>query len=152
VAVAAFDAAGDPARHPDAGEPFQPLKLYYFASFSRSRLLTLHEGTVEHGLESTYAEWLKRWDEESEKSGEEIREPAITTQVDVGKWLPQARDALIAHASQIDPNGFWFAIPDEVVADIYPWEDYTLARSLLPTPLPERDLFATIDEDGLPLR
>jgi mycothiol S-conjugate amidase len=152
VAVAAFDAAGDPARYPDAGEPFQPLKLYYFASFSRNRLLTLHEGTVERGLESPYAEWLKRWDEESEKSGEEIREPAITTQVDVGKWLPQARDALIAHASQIDPNGFWFAIPDEVVADIYPWEDYTLARSLLPTPLPERDLFAAIDEDGLPLR
>jgi mycothiol S-conjugate amidase len=152
VAVAAFDAAGDPARYPDAGEPFQPLKLYYFASFSRSRLLTLHEGTVERGLESPYAEWLKRWDEESEKSGEEIREPEITTQVDVGKWLPQARDALIAHASQIDPNGFWFAIPDEVVADIYPWEDYTLARSLLPTPLPERDLFAAIDEDGLPLR
>jgi mycothiol S-conjugate amidase len=151
VAVAAFDAAGDPARHPDAGEPFQPLKLYYFASFSRSRLLTLHEGTVEHGLESPYAEWLKRWDEESEKSGEEIREPEVTTQVDVGKWLPQARDALIAHASQIDPNGFWFAIPDEVVADIYPWEDYTLARSLLPTALPERDLFAAIDEDGLPL-
>jgi mycothiol S-conjugate amidase len=152
VAVAAFDAAGDPARYPDAGEPFRPLKLYYFASSSRNRLLTLHEGTVERGLESPYAEWLKRWDEESEKSGEEIREPEITTQVDVGKWLPQAHDALIAHASQIDPNGFWFAIPDEVVADIYPWEDYTLARSLLPTPLPERDLFATIDEDGLPLR
>jgi mycothiol S-conjugate amidase len=151
VAVAAFDAAGDPARYPEAGEPFQPLKLYYFASFSRRRLRILHEGVVERGLESPFEEWLKRWDEEDREAGEEIPEPEITTQVDVGKWLPQARDALIAHASQIDPEGFWFVVPDEVVAEIYPWEDYTLVRSLVPAPRPERDLFAAIDEDGHPL-
>ena len=29
VSVAAFDAAGDPDRYPEAGEPWQPLKLYY---------------------------------------------------------------------------------------------------------------------------
>lgn len=152
VSVAAFDAAGDPARYPRAGGPFQPLKLYYFASFSRRRLRLLHEGVVERGLESPYADRLKRWDEQDETSGGEVREPEITTQVDTGKWLPQARDALIAHATQIDPNGSWFAVAGEVVADIYPWEDYTLARSLLPTSLPERDLFAAIDEDGRPLR
>jgi len=152
VTVAAFDAAGDPARYPEAGEPFQPSKLYYFVSFSRRRLWALHEGVLERGLESPYTKWMESWDEESEKSGEEIREPEVTTQVDVAKWLPQARGALIAHATQIDPNGSWFAIPDEVVADIYPWEDYTLARSLVPTPRPERDLFAGIDEDGRPLR
>jgi mycothiol S-conjugate amidase len=60
-------------------------------------------------------------------------EPVVTTQVDVGAWLGRRRDALIAHATQIDPNSFWFAIPDEVTAEIYPWEDYTLARSLVPT-------------------
>ena len=152
VSVAAFDAAGDPARYPRAGEPFQPSKLYYFASPSRRRLRLLHEGVVERGLDSPFADWLKRWDEESEETGEEVHEPEITTQVDIGKWLPQARDALIAHATQIDPNGSWFAVPDEVVADIYPWEDYTLARSLVPAPRPERDLFAAIDEDGRPLR
>ena len=27
--MAAFEAAGDPERYPDAGEPWQPLKLYY---------------------------------------------------------------------------------------------------------------------------
>src|SRR5215468_8588074 len=33
VAVEAFDAAADPDRYPDSGEPWQPLKLYYFVSF-----------------------------------------------------------------------------------------------------------------------
>ena len=152
VSVAAFDAAGDPSRYPDAGEPFQPLKLYYFATFSRRRLQLLHEGALERGVESPFAKWMERWDKEDEDMGEVMLEPEITTQVDVGKWLPQARDALIAHATQIDPNSEWFAIPDDLVAEIYPWEDYTLARSLVPTALPERDLFAGLDEDGLPLR
>ena len=31
ISVAAFDGAGDPERFPDAGPPFQPLKLYYTA-------------------------------------------------------------------------------------------------------------------------
>ena len=29
ISIVAFDAAGDPDRFPDAGEPWQPLKLYY---------------------------------------------------------------------------------------------------------------------------
>jgi mycothiol S-conjugate amidase len=152
VSVAAFEAAGDPARYPEAGEPFQPSKLYYFASFSRRRMRTLHEGLLERGIESPYEEWMKRWDEEDAKQGTEpAPEPVITTLVDVGKWLPQARDALIAHATQIDPNSFWFAVADDVVAEVYPWEDYQLVRCLVPSPLPERDLFAGIDQDGRPL-
>ena len=35
VTVAAFRAAGDPAAYPHAGPAWQPLKLYYNASFSR---------------------------------------------------------------------------------------------------------------------
>ena len=38
ISVAAFDAAGDPERYPDAGEPWQPLKLYYSHGFSRARM------------------------------------------------------------------------------------------------------------------
>ncbi len=151
VSVAAFDAAGDPGRYPDAGEPFQPLKLYYFASFSRHRIEVLHQGAIDRGLESPYAKWLERWDEEVDADGERWPEPVITTQVDVAKWLPQARDALIAHATQIDPNGSWFSMPDELVAELYPWDDYTLVRSEVPTPEPEGDLFAGIDEEGDPL-
>jgi mycothiol S-conjugate amidase len=75
----------------------------------------------------------------------------VTAQVDVAAWLGRRRDALIAHATQIDPNSFWFAIPDEVTAEIYPWEDYTLARSLVPTSEHETDLFEGIDAEGNPI-
>ena len=33
VAVEAFEAAADPDAYPGSGEPWQPLKLYYFVSF-----------------------------------------------------------------------------------------------------------------------
>jgi mycothiol S-conjugate amidase len=148
VSVAAFEAAGDPDRFPEAGPPYQPLKLYYHATFSRARLEMIHQGAVARGLESPFAEWLKRWEEEEEEEG--FPEPVITTQVDVAAWLGRRRDALIAHATQIDPNSFWFAIPDQVTAEIYPWEDYTLARSLVPTPEHETDLFEGIDAEGNP--
>jgi mycothiol S-conjugate amidase len=147
VSVAAFEAAGDPDRFPEAGPPWQPLKLYYHATFSRARVELIHKGAVERGIESPFAEWLEHWDEEEDG----IPDPVVTTQVDVAAWLGRRRDALIAHATQIDPNSFWFAIPDEVMAEIYPWEDYTLARSLVPTSEHETDLFEGIDAEGNPI-
>src|ERR687885_2015969 len=43
VSVAAFQAAGDPERFPDAGPPWQPLKLYYSHGFSRKRMQLFHD-------------------------------------------------------------------------------------------------------------
>src|ERR1700733_16303192 len=37
VAVEAFEAAADPDRYPGTGNPWQPLKLYYFATFHKDR-------------------------------------------------------------------------------------------------------------------
>jgi mycothiol S-conjugate amidase len=145
VSVAAFAAAADASRYPDAGPPFQPLKLYYQASFSRRRIEALHNGALDRGIESPFGEWLRRWEEEVSR---DRREPVITTQVDVAKWIPQARDALIAHATQIDPNSSWFAIPGDVITLVYPWDDYSLARSLVPVTTPEGDLFAGVGLDG----
>jgi mycothiol S-conjugate amidase len=53
--------------------------------------------------------------------------------------------ALLAHATQIDPDSFWFAIPDELQRRVYPWEDYTLIVSTVDTDPPEDDLFAGIE-------
>jgi mycothiol S-conjugate amidase len=142
VTVAAFEAAGDPDRYPDAGEPFQPLKLYYYASFTRARLIALHEAMIARGMDSPFAEWLERWEEGDRP------EPKVTARIDTARWLPQMREALLAHATQIDPNSFWFAIPEAVIAEVYPWEDYVLARSLVPSAAgtgdapAEHDLFA----------
>ena len=54
--------------------------------------------------------------------------------------------ALLAHATQIDPESSWFAVPLDVTATAWPTEDYHRARSLVDTGLPEVDLFAGIRE------
>jgi mycothiol S-conjugate amidase len=154
VTIAAVEAAADPERFPEAGEPWQVLKVYYFATWSRARIQTMHDALIERGIESPFGDWIKNWDES------ERVELKTTTQIDVAKWLPQARDALIAHATQIDPNSFWFAIPEDIVAQLYPWEDYHLAWSLVDSGelglgdggrAVETDLFAGIDAEGRPI-
>ena len=50
VSVAAFAAAGDPTRFPDAGEPWQPLKLYYHHGWSYAKIKATHDLMLEHGV------------------------------------------------------------------------------------------------------
>src|SRR6476619_2209969 len=57
VSMAAFAAAGDPAAYRHAGEPWQPLKIYY-NSHNRAKYVAFHEALTELGLESPYADWL----------------------------------------------------------------------------------------------
>ena len=59
ISVIAFDAAGDPDRFPDAGDPWQPLKLYY-TMWSGKRIKAMHEKMLELGIESPFDErWLE---------------------------------------------------------------------------------------------
>src|SRR3712207_6507195 len=62
VSVHAFEAAGDPDRYPELGEPWQPSKLYYHMSFTLPRTKALHEAILATGAESPYTEWLADWD------------------------------------------------------------------------------------------
>jgi mycothiol S-conjugate amidase len=136
VSVEAFDAAGDPERYPDEGEPWQPLKLYYNQTFSRDRMVMLHEAMLERGLESPYGEWLERWKDHDERR--------ITTRVPCAEFFPVRDEALLAHATQVDPDGFWFHVPLDIQQNVWPTEDFELARSLVDTTEPEEDLFAGI--------
>jgi mycothiol S-conjugate amidase len=138
VSVAAFEAAGDPERYPDAGEPWQPLKLYYHHSFHRERTQALHDAMIARGLESPYAEWLAEWKPDPEHAAR------ITTRVPCAEYYATRDKALIAHATQIDPEGRWFAVPLEVHQQAWPTEDYELVSSLVPKALPEDDLFAGV--------
>ena len=140
VSVAAFDAAGDPDRFPDAGEPWQPLKLYYNLTFSKPRLTALHEGMLDRGLDSPYLEWLDKWEDKPEDAAR------LTTSVECAEWFGTRDRALMAHATQVDPQGRWFACPLDLQQATWPTEDFQLARSLVDTALPEDDLFAGIRE------
>lgn len=132
----AFDAAGDPDAFPGAGPAWQPLKLYYNQTFTRARVLALHEAMLAEGLESPYAEWMERWDTRAERP--------ITTKVPCGEWFDVRDRALLAHATQVDPDGTWFACPMEIQQKVWPTEDYELARSTIGVRLPEDDLFAGV--------
>jgi mycothiol S-conjugate amidase len=137
ISVAAFDAAGDAAAFPEAGEPFEPLKLYYTV-WSKRRVVATHEKFLELGLESPFDErWLDR-------PGEDDR---ISTSIDLTDFADIRRRALLAHATQVDPTSkFWFGLPPEVLATIHPFDDYVLAHSRVETELPEADLFAGVRE------
>jgi mycothiol S-conjugate amidase len=137
VSLEAFQAAPDAERYPDAGEPWQPLKLYYHAGFSRSRMMAFHEALLAAGRESPIAQWLDSWPDDRV-------ERTITTRVECAKWFGRRDRALLAHATQIDPDGWFFLLPGEEQARLWPTEDYELAGSVVPTDLPEDDLFAGV--------
>jgi mycothiol S-conjugate amidase len=148
VAVEAFEAAADPDRYREAGgEPWQPLKMYYFVTFHQAKYAALHEELVRRGLESPYSKIFEEWEERARKRLERGDRPLeITTRVAAADYFQIRDDALRAHATQIDPNSSWFACPRDVERTAWPTEDYHLARSLVDTELPEADLFAGIRE------
>jgi mycothiol S-conjugate amidase len=141
ISVEAFDAAGDPDRYPDAGEPWQPLKLYYNQTFTKARVMALHEAMLARTGSSPYEGWIERWDSEE---GERRPEREITTHVPCGEYFEVRDRALLAHATQVDPDGPWFSVPLEIQREVWPTEDFELARSLVDTTIPEDDLFAGI--------
>ena len=139
VTVAAFEAAGAPDAYPEAGEPYQPLKLYYSA-WAVEQFLRRHEKFLELGLESPYAEriadgWFK----------DRMPSRDVTTKVDVTGFADARREGLLAHATQIDPDSpFWFGLPIEAEREIHCYDPYVLARSHVGAPVPEDDLFAGV--------
>lgn len=136
ISVYAYEAAADPARYPDAGEPWQVSKLYYHLSWSYARMLAIDEEMKKHGLENPFADRLDSWERKPED------EARLTTRVECAGYFGVRDAALLAHATQIDPNGFWFAIPHQVQEEAWPTEDYQLVDSKVETSLPEDDLFA----------
>jgi len=140
VSVAAFEAAGDPDRFPEAGEPWQPLKLYYNLTFHKRRIQAMHDAMAERGLESPYGEWLDKWEDKPEDA------ERLTTSVPCAEFFKVRDAALVAHATQVDPTGRWFSCPLDVQETCWPSEDFQLARALVDTTVPEDDLFAGVRE------
>jgi mycothiol S-conjugate amidase len=143
VTVVAFDAAGDPDRFPGTGDPWQPLKLYY-NQMSRERWVTLDQAMTAAGLESPFGEWLQKWTERAETEADQ--RDRVTTRVACGEYFHVRDDALRAHETQVDPDGFWFKVPLELQRAAWPTEEFELARSLVDTVTPEDDLFAGVRE------
>ncbi|MEU3687388.1 mycothiol conjugate amidase Mca [Streptomyces narbonensis] len=144
ITMVAFDGATDAVKYPEAefGPVWQPLKLYYNQGFNRPRTTALHEALLARGLESPYGEWLERWSEFERK------ERTLTTFVPCADFFETRDKALIAHRTQIDPDGGWFRVPMEIQKEVWPTEEYELSKALVPTSLPEEDLFAGIRDNA----
>ena len=138
VTMRAVDLAAE-ERTDMAGNPWPVAKVYYHMTFHRQRAVALDEAMHEHGLESPYRERLANWPEDPSQA------ERLTTFVACAEYYPVRDDALRAHATQVDPEGFWFAVPLTVQQMAWPTEDYQLARSRVATTLPEDDLFAGVE-------
>jgi len=142
----AFDAAGDRNRCPELGEPWQPLKLYYIGgAMSTKRMQALTRIYEAMGEENPFAQWQAR---RRERGLPDVRPDTVTTLIDVGDFLAVRRASLLAHRTQIDPEGAWMRISDDALREAFPWDEYELARSLVENGVAEgeieRDLFAGI--------
>ncbi len=140
ISLLAFDKAGDADSFPEAGEPYQPLKLYYTV-WQLELIVARHQKFLEFGMESPYAEWFK------EGLPSDFPDQQATTIIDVTAFYDARRAGLMAHATQIDPDSpFWFGLPESVDREIFTTDAYVLARNLVGPIEPEDDLFAGVRE------
>ena len=161
VTVEAYRAAGDPAAYPETGPAWEVSKLYYDRAFNPEKYRTLHEAFVAAGDESPFGQRMSFYAQmeamrevlRRREAGEDVPDPEhvpawvmpdhpVTTQVPVADYLEHRDAALRAHRTQVDPDGPFFAAPNEMLRAAWPWEDYCLVDSRVPTQLPEDDVFA----------
>jgi mycothiol S-conjugate amidase len=136
VSVYAFEKAADPDFAPELGEPWAVSKMYYINGFSRRRFQGVADflrgrGTPDEQLE----EMAVRFPDNADR--------LVTTRVEIGDMLDVRDAALRAHATQVDPEGFFFHIPNDVLRESqWATDDYELRTSRIGVTLPENDLFA----------
>jgi mycothiol S-conjugate amidase len=135
ISIAAVTAAADPQAWPEHGEPWQVAKVYYDRSLHRGRFAALDAAMHKAGLGNPFTEWLQRM-------GSDETESRLTTFIPCAEFFEVRNAALLAHATQIDPDGQWFAVPLAIQKAGWPTEDFELVRSTVPVTLPESDLFA----------
>ncbi|MDO4910624.1 MAG: mycothiol conjugate amidase Mca [Corynebacterium sp.] len=136
ISMLAWDRAGDANWYPEAGPVWEPLKLYYTHGFLRQRLVAFHEEFLKEGKPSPFEPILNHWKDDIMDR--------VTTRVECADYFEQRDAALRAHATQIDPNGMFFAAPLEMQKRLWTTEEFELAKTRVRTNLPEHDLFEGI--------
>ncbi|CAM5730766.1 mycothiol conjugate amidase Mca [Mycolicibacterium aubagnense] len=139
VSMAAYEAAADHVQFPDEGDPWSISKLYYGHGFLRRRMQLLQDEFAKYGEVGPFEKWLQHWDPEHDPFANRV-----TTRVECADFFEQRDQALLAHATQIDPNGDFFRAPIEWQQRLWPTEEFELARSRVPVTLPETDLFTGV--------
>lgn len=151
VTTAAYDAAGDPARFPEVGEPWSPSK-FYATAWSRELWEGLREEMQARGIPfdvgqdegADEAERSAGGDEQGAEADEGWGQPeaTITAFIDTSPYWATAREALRQHRTQ--PLEFFLKLPDDLAAKVYARDFFIIMRSTVETARPEDDLFAGV--------
>jgi LmbE family N-acetylglucosaminyl deacetylase len=173
IARAAFEAAGDPARYPDAGVPHTVAKRYEIA-FSREHWFAIMEemqsrgmklpwsfdeedsstasATAAEDLNPTNVEALRQVGEdiaEGEAPPEEFGTPdaLITTRVDVSAYVDRKRACMDCHKTQRQDMGWVLDMPTDLADRVLTPERFVLAawqHHEIPDGYTEDSLFANL--------
>jgi N-acetyl-1-D-myo-inositol-2-amino-2-deoxy-alpha-D-glucopyranoside deacetylase len=133
IATAAWDAAADPARFPQAGPPHAVGKLYEIV-FNRERWTELMTAMKERGIPLP-------WGADEEQTGgaaaasetvEEqewgVPEAQITTILDVAAWYEQKRASMDCHKTQRQDMGWLLDMPPDLAARATSPEYFVMTR------------------------
>jgi LmbE family N-acetylglucosaminyl deacetylase len=131
-AKAAYAAAADPAQYPEqieAGlEPHQAAKLYYTA-IPRRFFVAVADKMLELGMEIP-PRYLERLE-----GPLGLPDEACTTDIFVKDFWDKKQKAVSCHATQLNPDSIFAALPPDVMRELQAWECFQLAES-------------TVGEDG----
>lgn len=121
VASRAFDLAGDPAfRSGDSGAPWQPAKFYHTAiprSVMEASAAALRD--TEHAFEEVSSDDLPFG----------VPDETVTTEIDARDHLDAKVAAMRAHPTQIQVDGWVFALSNNLAQRAFGREYYILAAS-----------------------
>ena len=124
VAVAAFEAAADPSRFPEAGVPWQASKLYYVVTPNSvlqqmiEKMRDYPDATAFWGPEVTSAEEL----------GVGVPDEMVTTRIDAREHFDAKMAAMRAHKTQIAVDRPFFALADGIGKAAWGIEYFQLVR------------------------
>ena len=121
VTVQAFEKAGDPSYAPELGEPCQPSRLYYTA-FPKSVL----QAGIDHLKQSGQSNFFGVDSADDLPFG--TPDEQVTTEIDARDHLDAKVAAMRAHATQIEVDGPFFALSDNVGQKAMGVEYFILVR------------------------
>ena len=123
AAVEAFSAASNPNRYPEqlirGLRPHRPERLYY-AVFPRSTVKSIHAALRAAGTVSDFLEL------DPESMG--VPDEEITTELDVGMYVSQKRQAARCHETQIESGDPFDWLPEAIRGDMLSREHFIRAE------------------------